>query len=210
MKMIKCYGATLILIGALLCVGCSNLNEAAEKEKAYHELEAEIVQLKAEKLSLETTVKANNGELDSLRDSVSMSDDEIENSEVFWEGYEEKLAAASTLGAVFDLYTPRLDGAYSEGYYATLYDLFVQYGEKEFVEKLAIIENRENIDDIVSCLTSEMTQLYWYDEFPDLETHKKNLLALVSEKELSYREKQICYHLLADLEWIEQYGNDYK
>ncbi len=199
---------TLILIGVLICTGCSNQNEVVEKEKAFQELEVEVEQLKKENASLETTVRANNSELDRLRDRVSTYDEENERREAFWEGYEDKLAAATTLEAIFDLYTPGLDGAYSEGYYATLYDLFVQYGEKEFVTKLAVIDDIFEIDDIIRCLISEMGQMYCYGEEPNLENYKNNLMVLATEDDLTNREKQICYQLIADIEWIEQYGKD--
>lgn len=223
MSIMKYYGLTLILVGVLICTGCSNQNEVAEKEKAFHELEVqvaekesafhelevEVEQLKKDNASLETTVRANDSELDRLKDSVSRDDEKNESSEAFWEGYEDKLAGASTLEAIFDLYTPRLDGAYSEGYCATLYDLFVQYGEKEFVTKLAAVEDHSEIGDIISCLTSEMDQLYYYGEEQNLENYKNNLMVLATENDRTNREKQICYQLLADIEWIEQYGKDF-
>ncbi|MBN2899891.1 MAG: hypothetical protein JXO44_14070 [Clostridia bacterium] len=166
---------------------------------------ADVIKTAAElkEVAAETEHTVNRG----LTAKVTIeTSDTRKTQEIDWDAFETKLYEASSLKEVIELYTPRMDGAYSEGYSAVVYDYYRNLGAKEFVRQLAESATEDNLSGVISRLTGEMGLYYDNDGEIDLEAHKAELDDLSKDEDTSSKEQEIINHILVDMEAIIKGG----
>lgn len=122
--------------------------------------------------------------------------------------YEIQLFSTENIEELFELYRQNLDGAYSEGYGAKLYDYYKTIGEMEFIERLEPYSIYKT-NGIIDHLATEMSLNYFNDGVIDMEAHSKSLLETLDSNDLSYKEKYIIYKIVATIEEMVNYKKIY-
>lgn len=134
------------------------------------------------------------GEVESYEDIVPL---QTENTN--WDDFEDQLYHADSFEKVIELYYSNLDGAYSEGYSAVVYDYYLEMGADRFIKVLAEHGNRYNTYGIVSYLTMEMDLYFSNDGDIDLLKIKEDIESVPC---LTNKEKSIAYQILSNIDEI--------
>lgn len=137
------------------------------------------------------------------KQNLDANDSQAAVSNIDFSNFEERLDKIKRVNDLFSLYSPSLDGSNAEGYSYALYSFFETDGAEQFISSLSKINDPTNISGIVFFLTCEIELEYENDDTFDMNAISDQLNHLLAQKELSSREKQIIYQILADIEQMK-------
>ncbi|BEP28165.1 hypothetical protein [Helicovermis profundi] len=196
----------VIVILAIFLIVSLYINKDKKNLVKYNSVQKELKISKSDNKRMIKELEKLNIELDELKNNIAEKELNIESKDKEsaltinnFDKYETRVFSTKNIEELFKLYGSNLDGAYAEAYGSKLYYFYNTIGELEFAEKLAKY-NAYKINGIMYLLTSEMAMIYYNEGDIDINEYSKSLKNTLENNELNYREKEILYRIIADIE----------